>query len=325
MRVFVAGATGAVGAPLVRALVQAGHEVVGTTRSPAKLGIIAAMGAEGLIMEGLDRESVRRAVSASRPEVVVHQMTDLTGFTDARRLAEAFASTNRLRTEGTAHLLDAARAVGARRFVAQSYASLSYERRGGWVKTEEDPLDPAPPAAARPMLEALRYVEEATLGGGSIEGVVLRYGAFYGPGTSMGPGGPVVEVARRRRFPIVGAGTGVWSFVHVEDAAMATFLAIQRGSPGIYNIVDDEPAPASEWLPAFAAAVGAEPPRRLPGWVGRALAGEHVVIMMNELRGASNAKAKRELGWTLRYPSWRDGFRATLGRDAVRPRAAWAP
>jgi len=268
MKVFVAGATGAVGAPLVRMLVEAGHEVVGTTRSPAKVERIQAMGAEGVVMDGLDAEGVRRAVLGARPEVVVHQMTDLTGFSDVRKFEQAFASTNRLRTEGTDHLLAAAREAGARRFVAQSYASWPYERTGGWVKTEDDPFDLDAPAEVRPTLDAIRYLERAVLAAEGLEGIVLRYGGFYGPGTSMGPGGSVVEAVRRRRFPIAGAGTGVWSFVHVEDAASATLAAIERGAPGAYNVVDDEPAPVSEWLPAFAEIVGAKPPRRCQrGWV----------------------------------------------------------
>ncbi|HEX6231408.1 MAG TPA: NAD(P)-dependent oxidoreductase [Actinomycetota bacterium] len=322
MKVFVAGATGAVGAPLVRVLVDAGHEVVGTTRSPAKLDRIRAMGAEAVVMEGLDAEGVRRAVLDARPEVVVHQMTDLTGFTDVRRFAVAFASTNRLRTGGTDHLLAAAREAGTSRFVAQSFASWPYERSGGWVKTEEDPFDPDAPAEVRSTLDAIRHLERAVLGAEGIEGIVLRYGGFYGPGTSMAAEGSIVETVRRRRFPIAGPGTGVWSFVHVEDAASATLLAIQRGVPGVYNVVDDEPAPVSVWLPALAEIVGAKPPRRVPAWVGRLLAGEHVLVMLNEIRGASNAKARRELGWTPRYPSWRDGFRATFGGQDLRSAAA---
>lgn len=321
MKVFVAGATGVVGAPLVRMLVEAGHEVVGTTRTAAKVEAIRAMGAEGVVMEGLDAEGVRRAILEARPEIVVHQMTDLTGFTDVRRFEQAFAGTNRLRIEGTEHLLAAAREAKARRFVAQSYASWPYERTGGWVKTEEDPFDPDPPAEVRSTLDAIRYLERVVLGAEDLEGIVLRYGGFYGPGTSMGPGGSVVETVRRRRFPIAGPGTGVWSFVHVEDAASATLLAIERGRPGAYNVVDDEPAPVARWLPAFAEVLGAKPPRRIPAWVGRVLAGEHVLVMLNGIRGASNAKAKRELGWTLRYPSWREGFPATLGERNARAAA----
>jgi nucleoside-diphosphate-sugar epimerase len=256
---------------------------------------------------------VLRAVCAARPEVVVHQATDLAGTTSLRRFDKGFAATNRLRTEGTGHLLEAARAAGARRFVAQSFAGWPFARVGGPVKSEDDPLDPDPPAELRRTLDAIRQLEEAVGGAGDPEGVVLRYGGFYGPGTSAGVGGHMLDDLRRRRFPIVGAGTGVWSFVHIDDAASATVAAVEGGGPGIYQVADDDPAPVSDWLPALAAAAGARPPRRLPAWLGRLLGGEHAVVLMNEVRGASNAKARRELGWRPAWPSWRQRFRSGLG------------
>jgi nucleoside-diphosphate-sugar epimerase len=266
-----------------------------------------------VVADALDRDAVLAAVVAARPEVVVHQLTDLAGATDLRRFDEGFASTNRLRTEGTDHLLAAARAAGARRLVAQSFAGWPFARTGGPVKTEDDPLDPDPPAELRRTLDAIRHLESAVLGAAGLEGVVLRYGGFYGPGTSAGEGGFMLAELRRRRIPIVGAGTGVWSFVHIDDAATATVAAVGRGVPGIYQVVDDDPAPVSDWLPALAAAVGARPPRRVPVWLARLLAGSHGVVLMTEARGAANAKAKRELGWRPAYPSWRQGFRTGLG------------
>jgi nucleoside-diphosphate-sugar epimerase len=309
MRIFVAGATGALGSRLTPRLVERGHHVVGTTRSPDKTGRVTAMGAEAVVVDGLDAASVRRAVLEARPEVVLHQMTALSGFEDMRRFDEAFALTNRLRTEGTDHLLAAARAAGAECFVAQSFAGHPYARVGGWIKTEEDPLDTDPPAQLRRTIEAIAYLEGRVLETEGIEGIVLRYGGFYGPGTSLGPGGANVEPVMRRRFPIVGDGGGVWSFVHVEDAAEATVAAIERGRGGIYNVVDDDPAPVREWLPELAEILGAPMPRRIPVWMARIVAGPHVVTMMTEIRGASNAKAKRALGWQPAHPSWREGFR----------------
>jgi 2-alkyl-3-oxoalkanoate reductase len=312
MRIFVAGATGALGRRLVPLLVADGHAVTAMTRSAGKAAGLRAAGADPAVADALDRDAVLRAVAAARPEVVVHQLTDLAGTTDLRRFDEGFAATNRLRTEGTDHLLAAARAAGARRFVAQSFAGWPFARVGGPVKTEDDPLDPDPPAELRRTLDAIRHLEAAVLGTEGLEGVVLRYGGFYGPGTSAGAGGYLLDDLRRRRFPVVGGGTGVWSFVHIDDAARATVAAVERGAPGIYQVVDDDPAPVSAWLPALAAAAGARAPRRLPAWVARALAGEHGVVLMTEVRGASNAKAKRELGWRPAYPSWRQGFRSGL-------------
>jgi 2-alkyl-3-oxoalkanoate reductase len=313
MRIFVAGATGALGRRLVPLLGADGHQVTAMTRRPEKAAGLRAAGADPVVADALDREAVLAAVTAARPEVVVHELTDLAGLRDFRKVEEGFAATNRLRTEGTDHLLAAARAAGARRFVAQSFAGWPFARTGGPVKTEDDPLDPDPPAALRPALDAIRYLEAAVLGAEGIEGLVLRYGGFYGPGTSAGEGGFMLDDLRRRRFPLVGAGTGVWSFVHIDDAAEATALAVERGAPGSYQIVDDDPAPVSEWLPALAAAAGAPPPRRVPAWVARLLAGEHAVVLMTEVRGASNAKARRALGWTPAYRSWRQGFRTGLG------------
>ena len=251
-------------------------------------------------------------VAAARPEVVVHQLTALAATSDLRKFDAGFAATNRLRTEGTDHLLAAARAAGARRLVAQSFAGWPFARVGGPVKTEGDPLDPDPPAELRRTLDAIRHLESAVLGTEGIEGVLLRYGGFYGPGTSAGAGGSMLEDLRRRRFPVVGAGTGVWSFIHIDDAAAGTVAALERGAPGIYNIVDDDPAQVSEWLPALAAGLGAKPPRRLPTWLGRIVGGELAVSSMTQVRGASNAKAKGELGWRPAHPSWRQGFAETL-------------
>ncbi len=313
MRVFVAGATGALGRRLVPLLVAGGHQVTAMTRRVGRTMELYAAGAERVVADALDRDAVLAAITAARPEAVVHQLTDLAGLTNFRKFDQGFAATNRLRTEGTDHLLEAARAAGASRFVAQSFAGWPFARVGGPVKTEDDPLDPDPPAELRRTLDAIRYLESAVLGAEGLEGVVLRYGGFYGPGTSAGEGGYMLDVLRRRRFPVIGAGTGVCSFVHIDDAATATLAALERGAPGIYQIVDDDPAPVSAWLPALAAAAGARPPRRVPAWLARLLAGEHAVVLMTEVRGASNAKAKRELGWRPAHPSWRQGFRTGLG------------
>jgi nucleoside-diphosphate-sugar epimerase len=247
-------------------------------------------------------------VAEAEPDVIVHELTALSGVTDMRRFDREFALTNRLRTEGTDHLLAAGRAIGVERFVAQSYAGWPFARTGDAVKREDDPLDPSPADAMRETHAAIRYLEQAVLGADWTEGVVLRYGGFYGPGTSFAAGGDHLEMIRRRKFPVVGSGAGVWSFVHIEDAADATVLAVDRGRRGIYNVVDDDPAPVAEWLPAAAAAAGAKPPRHVPLWLGRALAGEAAAVMMTEVRGASNEKAKRELGWQPAHASWREGF-----------------
>jgi len=309
MKVLVAGATGAIGRQLVPRLVAAGHEVTGMTRSASRRDALLALGATPVVADALAPDDVARAVAEAEPEVIVHQLTALAGPMDLRAFDRTFALTNRLRTEATDHLLAAGRAVGVRRFVAQSFAGWPFARVGGPVKTEDDPLDPSPPEAMRRTLEAIRHLEDAVTGADWTEGVVLRYGGFYGPGTSLGPdGGEHTETIRRGRFPVVGKGGGVWSFVHIEDAAEATVAAVERGRRGIYNIVDDDPAAVAEWLPAVAAAVGGRPPRRVPRWLGRLLAGEAAAVMMTEVRGATNAKAKRELGWQPRHPSWRRGF-----------------
>jgi nucleoside-diphosphate-sugar epimerase len=308
MKVLVAGATGALGRQLVPRLVAAGHEVAGMTRSPRRRDVVGALGATPVVADALDPDAVARAVAAAAPEVIVHELTALSGGLDLRRFDRSFALTNRLRTEATDHLLAAGRTAGVTRFVAQSYAGWTFARVGGPVKTEDDPLDPTPARVMRQTLDAIRHLEDAVLGADWTEGVVLRYGGRYGPGTSMAADGEHLEQIRRRRFPVVGSGAGVWSFIHVEDAADATVAAVQRGRRGIYNIVDDEPAPVAEWLPAVAGAVGAKPPHRVPRTLGRLLAGEAAALMMTEVRGASNAKAKRELGWRPRHPSWRDGF-----------------
>jgi nucleoside-diphosphate-sugar epimerase len=308
MRVLVAGATGAIGRQLVPRLVANGHEVIGMTHSAAKAERVQALGAEPAIADALDPEAVAAAVAAAEPEAIVHELTALAGSLDLRKLDRAFGTTNRLRTEGTDHLLSAARAAGVRRFVAQSFAGWPYERSGAWVKDESEALDAHPAPVMREALDAIRYLEEAVTGAEGIEGIVLRYGGFYGPGTSMAPGGEHVEAIRGRKFPVVGNGAGIWSFLQIEDAAEATVLALERGKPGIYNITDDEPAPVSEWLPAVAASLGAKPPRHVPRWLGRMMAGEATAVMMTEVRGASNEKAKRELGWAPRHPSWREGI-----------------
>jgi nucleoside-diphosphate-sugar epimerase len=315
MKVFVAGATGALGQQLVPALVSNGHEVVGMTSKPEKHDLVRRLGARPVVADALDPDAVAQAVAEADPQAIVHQLTGLSRTFDLRDYEGTFALTNRLRTEGTDHLLAAGRAVGIERFVAQSYAGWPFARTGPMVKSEDDPLDPTPAEPMRTALEAIRYTEETVTGATWTEGIVLRYGGFYGPGTnfSLHPDGDMVELIRKRKFPVVGRGTGVWSFVHVEDAASATVAAIEHGERGIYNVVDDDPAPVSEWLPNAASAIGARKPMRLPRWVGRLAAGEAAVVMMNEVRGASNAKAKRELGWKPRYASWRQGFADGLG------------
>jgi nucleoside-diphosphate-sugar epimerase len=307
MRVFVTGATGALGRHLVPGLVGAGHEVTATTRKPGKVAQLREAGAEPVVVDGLDREAVIAAVSAAEPEVIVHEMTALSNMGRLRKVDQAFAATNALRTRGTDNLLAAAALAGTRRVVAQGH-NFVYERSGGPVKTEEDPLDSRPtPSAARAMA-AIRYVDE-TVPRTAPEGIVLRYGTFYGPGASE----HLLDAVRKRQMPVVGGGTGVWSFIETTDAAAATLAAVERGAPGVYNVVDDDPAPVSEWLPYLAEVVGAKPPLRVPAWLGRLLAGEFVVDQMTDARGSSNEKARRELGWKPRYASWREGFRAWVG------------
>jgi nucleoside-diphosphate-sugar epimerase len=302
MRVFVAGATGAIGTRLVPQLIDRGHEVIGTSRSPDKAEQLRALGAEHVVVNLLDPQAVRRAVLEARPDAIVHEATALSDLSDFRHFDQSFAQTNRLRTEGVDYLLAAARETGVRKFVAQSYASARYKRVGGPVKSEDDPLDPDPPDAMRETVAALEYLDRTVTAAG---GIVLRYGAFYGE-----PDDVLVETVRKRMWPIVGDGGGVSSFINLDDAAAATVLALERDGPAVYNVVDDEPAPASVWLPEAARVIGAKPPRRFPRWLARLFAGDAVVMMGTESRGASNAKAKRELGWKLRYPSWRQGFAA---------------
>jgi len=315
MKVFVAGAGGALGQQLLPRLAEDGHEVIGMVRSEARAPLVGELGARPVIADALDPDAVAAAVAEAEPEVIVHQLTALSGKLDLRHFEREFALTNRLRSEGTDHLLAAARAVGTRRFVAQSFAGWPYARAGGPIKSEEDPLDPDPPAAFRTTLAGIRHLEAAVAGADWIEGLALRYGGFYGPGTSLSlhPDGEHTEAVRKRQFPVVGSGAGVWSFLQIEDAAAATALAVNGGAPGAYNVVDDEPAPVAEWLPKLAAALGAKPPRHVPRWLGRLLAGEAAAVMMTEVRGAANDKAKRELGWEPRYASWRQGFREGLG------------
>ena len=305
MRVFVAGGTGVVGRRLVPQLAARGHQVTATTTSAAKLGLLEHLGAEGVVMDGLDAVSVGEAVAAARPDAIVHQMTGLSeahaGKPNLRKADRFFAATNRLRSEGTDHLLAAAEATGVTNFVAQSFGAFNGIREGGWVKTEEDPMDPGP-ASARKGAEALCHLEDVVVRAG---GAVLRYGGLYGPGATDDQ----VELVLKRKFPLVGGGTGYFSWVHLDDAASATVLAVEQQAKGVFNVVDDEPAPVSEWLPYLAACAGAKRPMRIPKWLARLLAGEMVVGMMTEGRGFSNAKAKRELGWELRYPSWRQGFK----------------
>jgi nucleoside-diphosphate-sugar epimerase len=278
------------------------------TRSESKQAMLHELGAVPVVADALDADQVAEAVVRARPEVIVHQLTAI-GAVDMRHFDRDFALTNRLRTEGTDHLLSAGQAVGVRRFVAQGVGGYgAYARTGGPVKTEEDPLDPTPAREMRETLAAIRHLEEVVLGARWTEGIVLRYGVFYGPGTSMAPGAEQFELVRRRKFPLVGDGGGVWSFIHVADAAEATVAAVERGSRGVYNVVDDDPAPVAKWLPALAQALGAKKPMRVPRFIGRLLAGEAGVVMMTNVRGVSNAKAKRELGWRPAHPSWRDGF-----------------
>jgi nucleoside-diphosphate-sugar epimerase len=311
MRVFVAGATGAIGRQLVPRLVAAGHEVHGMTRSESKQAMLRELGAVPVVADALDPDQVAEAVGVAKPDVIVHQLTAIPAGLDLRHLDRDFALTNRLRTEGTDYLLSAGQAVGVRRFVAQGIGGYgAYARTGGPVKSEEDPLDLTPAREMRETLAAIRHLEAAVLGAHWTEGIVLRYGVFYGPGTSLAPGEQQFEMVRKRKFPLVADGGGVWSFIHVADAAEATVEAVEHGSRGVYNVVDDEPAPVAEWLPALAEELGAKKPMRVPRLVGRLFAGEAGVVMMTDVRGASNAKAKRELGWRPAHPSWRQGLAA---------------
>jgi len=312
MRIFLTGASGALGTRLIRELIQAGHEVVGTHASPTSANRVRALGAQPVAVDLLDQTAVRTAVLASDAEAIIHEATALSNFKLRRGLDTPFAQTNRLRTEGTDALLAAAREGGVRRFVAQSYAPYRYRRGGGTVKTEDDPLDTNPPAGSKATFAALDHVDRAVTEFG---GIALRYGTFYGADNDG-----LIEPVRKRQFPIVGDGGGIMSFIHLDDAASATALAVEHDGPAIYNIVDDEPAPVRDWLPVLADALGAKPPRHFPAWLGRAFAGETGIVIGTTARGASNDKAKRELGWTLRHPTWREGFRATYGDEPAAQR-----
>jgi nucleoside-diphosphate-sugar epimerase len=314
MRVLVAGANGAVGRRLVPMLVAHGHDVIGTTTNPKGLEAIQAQGAEAVVMDGLDGASVGQAVAQAQPDAIIHEMTALSGAPDFRHFDRWFALTNRLRTEGTEHLLAAAKASGVKRFVAQSFTGWSNAREGSWVKTEEDPLDPHPLKDQQETLAAIRFLERAVLEA-PLDGIVVRYGGLYGPGSSE----TLADILRKRMFPVIGSGAGYVSSTHIDDAAGGTVAALERGKRGIYNIVDDEPAPSSVFIPAIAEALGAPKPLHVPAWLARLFAGEVAVTMMTEGRGSSNAKAKRELGWQPIWPSWRDGFRR--GLDAPVPAA----
>ena len=313
MRIFVAGATGAIGGRLVPLLVSAGHSVTGLTRTPAKADAIRRTGAEAAVADGLNRAAIVKAVTTARPDVIVHEMTSLGGANDLRRFDHSFAPTNRLRTQGLDNLLAAAKQAGTLRIVAQSFCGWPYARESGPVKSESDPLDPAPPRKLRRALDAIRYLENTVTASSEIAGIVLRYGALYGPGTGLFDG-PMIDQLRRRRVPLIGDANGLWSFLHIDDAATATAIAVERGPRGIYNIADDEPAPVRDWLPALAAMLGASPPRRIPEWLARIVAGEHIVALMTETRAGSNAKAKRDLAWQPKYSSWRQGFAEVLSQ-----------
>jgi nucleoside-diphosphate-sugar epimerase len=309
MKVFIAGASGVIGRRLVPLLVAKGHEVTAMSRSREKARGLSELGAEPILADGLDRASVLRAVARARPEVVIHQMTSLAGIKSLKKFDDELAQTNRLRTEGTDYLLEAARAAGARRLIAQSY--------GLWGTTNGAGLDSDMPATMSRTYDAIRHVESAVPEAEGIEGLVLRYGFFYGPGTGIAADGELVELIRKRRWPLIGDGAGVWSFVHIDDAATATLAAIERGAPGVHNVVDDEPAPLRVWLPELAEALDEKPPRHVSEWIGRLAAGEAVVYLATRIQGLSNAEAKRELGWRLRYASWREGFRHGLAETPV--------
>ena len=323
MKILIAGASGAIGRSLVPLLVRAGHDVVGVVQRPRSAEVVRAMGAEPRIADVLDAAAVLSCLREVRPEVVIHQATAIPPNLDMRRFDRDFALTNLLRTEGTRNLLAAAADVGTKQFIAQSFAGWTYGRtsnggktiktpRTAKLKTEDDPLDSNPPKKMRATLDALKALERAVLSESRITGTVLRYGGFYGPHTSIAKDGAVVQALRRRKLPMVGDGAGVWSFVQIDDAATATAAAVESGRGGVFNVVDDEPAPVSEWLSFLAHCAHAQPPKQVPAWLAGMLAGEHVVAMMNEIRGVSNEKIKHDLGWTPRWPTWREGFREAL-------------
>jgi nucleoside-diphosphate-sugar epimerase len=308
MKVLVTGGTGAIGKFLLPLLVENKHEVTALTRSVTKGEQIEDIGVSAIIVDPLDKQRLTAAVRRAEPDVIIHQLTALSGVGNLRNLDQDFALTNRFRTEVTDTLLAAARTIGTRRFIAQSFCGWTYAKKGGPVKTEEDPLDSNPPENFTKTLAAIRYLEDTVRKTTFLEGVALRYGMFYGPGTAIGKGGTIVRMTKKRRFPVIGGGGGVWSFIHVLDAARATVAAISRGAAGIYNIVDDDPAKVAAWLPVLAKAVDAKPPYRIPHWLGELTIGKGGVSMMTQIRGCSNAKAKHELNWTPIYPSWKIGF-----------------
>jgi nucleoside-diphosphate-sugar epimerase len=314
MRVFLAGATGVIGRILVPGLLRDGHDVVALVRSSSKFGVVRAIGARVAVADALDRKALTAAIIQAQPDVIIHQLTSIAPAVNLRKFDEAFALTNRLRTEVTDTMIAAGRSVGARRFIAQSFCGWPFARVGGPIKGEDDPLDPTPPARFAKTLAAIRYLEDAVRAARDLNAVALRYGFLYGPGTAIAADGAVAEMVRKRMLPIVGDGAGIWSFVHIEDAAKATRAALSDGPPGIYNIVDDEPAAVAVWLPVLADSLGAKPPWKVPVWVGRLAIGDGGVSMMTQVRGGSNAKAKRELLWRLSYSSWRRGFIEGLGQ-----------
>ena len=313
MKVFVAGSTGAIGRSLLPLLIEKRHDVVALVRTPARAKDVEALGARAAVADALDPDGLRAAIRRAAPEAVIHELTSLKGVTNFRRFDQTFALTNRFRTRTLDTMLAAARSIGVRRFIAQSYCGWPYAREGSPVKTEDDPLDPAPPTSFRESLAAIRYLEDTIRQTRDIQAFALRYGNLYGPGTDISAEGTVADLVSRRKLPLFGSGAGVWSFIHVRDAASATVAAMSRGSPGIYNVVDDEPVPVNVWLPALANALGARPPRRLPAWVGALLLGDGGLSMMTLARGGSNAKSKRELAWQPSFASWRRGFVEGLG------------
>jgi len=312
MRIFVAGASGVIGRRLVPLLVAQGHSVVGMTRSDERAEQLREGGAEPVVVDVFDAEALRRAVTAAQPDVVVHELTDLPQNLDPRRAKEAYARNDRIRREGTSNLVAAAVASGAKRIVAQSIAFV-YEPEGDAVKDEDAPIWDDAPEPFTDSIAAVRQLEDMVVKADGIDGLALRYGFFYGPGTAYAADGSLAEMVRRRRFPVLGKGAGVFSYIHIDDAASATVAAVERGPSGIYNVVDDDPAPMRDWLPVYAEALGAKPPRRLPAWIGRIAAGKFTAAMATQLRGASNEKAKRELGWQPSHASWREGFKEALG------------
>lgn len=312
MKIFLTGCTGAIGRALIPMVTADGHDVVGLVRTSSKTRVVEALGARAVVGNPLNKHDLTDAIEKAQPDVVINQLTALQNGINFRKFDESLALTNRFRTEVTDTMLAAARHVGARRVLVQSYCGWPFAREGGPVKSEYDPLDPDPPSNCRKTLDAIRHQEDAVCNSKDIEAIALRYGAFYGPGTGIADDGPMVELLRHRKMPLVGNGAGVWSFIHIHDAARATVHALSRGNSGIYNVVDDDPAPVSEWLPVLASAVGAKPPRRIPVWLARLAIGDVGVSMMTQVRGGSNTRAKRELDWTPSFPSWRDGFNTGL-------------